>query len=103
MVVHLLEHDSMWMRAHGAWVEQTPTNMCHSINRMAHRAPFIADRAYSDILSFHFYRDRRSAVPELDGKISLPATIARAEKFSSKGGGQIVADNLEDRYNRWSK
>lgn len=38
-VVHLLEHNSMWIRARGAWVEQTPTtNMCHSINRMAHYA-----------------------------------------------------------------
>lgn len=51
-LVHLLEHDSMWIRAHGAWVEQTPVNMCHSINRMVHRAVYCRLVAFGKFRSF---------------------------------------------------
>lgn len=40
-IVHLLRHN-MWIRAHGAWVEQTPEDEYVSFYKQA-GAPFIAD------------------------------------------------------------
>lgn len=50
------EHNSMWIRARGAWVEQTPTtNMCHSINRMAHTV-LVYDRLFRISILLVFFR-----------------------------------------------
>lgn len=75
--MHLLEYNNMWIRARGAWVEQTPTtNMCHSINRIAHHAGLLPIILYLEYFSFCAHQEpyaRKNSI--IFTRVNLVATI----------------------------